>query len=278
MRKRLILLFLTCFLLSGCGEVSDKEDLLDYAESTYGDCELVSETLTEKANTLILKDNEYCFEYEVSSYMSNVNVDGSSFGEVPSKSSSFTSEYVSCFEKKYKDKFKDLDCTIEFSSSFVLNNSMSLMFVTIDNKDVDYDSMCKSLISMIKEYDTREYFSNASISIYVGDTSIGAYSIDTEEFTSTDDIRTVHMLESAYNIMNTYQDIDIYSADELTFKAYDVLSVDDIEGLSDEQLGDYDGFDRNNIGVWYFTYDGDDWLIADCLISPNGNRYVTKLN
>lgn len=283
MHKRLILLFLTCFLLSGCGEVSDKEDLLDYVESSYGDCELLSDTFSDNSRVLLLKDDEYSFEYRVTSYLSDMNVDGTSFGEIPSTSSTFTDSYLDFFTDKYSKQLRKLendnDCSIEFYDDFNTNGSMPLVFLKV-TKDTDYDSVCLSLISMLKEYDTREYLSRGSISISLDNESIGEYSLEDSDFTSKDDLETASMLESAYNIMDVYFDVDIYSSSELKFLSSEVLSIKDIQGLEDEQLAYTlgDDFDENNIKVWHYEFNNEEWIIADCLISPNGNRYVTKLN
>lgn len=70
-----MLLFLT-----SCGKVKSALELKEYAEETYGACEIVSViSETNDRTELILHDEFQDFDYSIESVMESVNVDGASF-------------------------------------------------------------------------------------------------------------------------------------------------------------------------------------------------------
>ena len=278
-KKGLALVSLVCLLLSGCGKVASTSDLLKYAESSFGESELVSAITTDSTSTLILKDKEYSFEYRVSSYLMDINIDGSSFGNLPAKSSSFGESYIDCFKALYSDTLNEIDGSIDFYTGFRISSDDAFIELTVDT-DVDYESVCKTLVSAIKEYDTRGFLLDSRIRIYhTRGILVGEYDIRNEVFRSVDDLDADFAMISASEIMREYFDLDV-TEEDLVYTHSDNLSIEDIEGLKDEKIGYRVGevFDENNIKVWYYTYKGENWLIADCLISPSGHLYVTKLD
>ncbi len=68
--------------LTSCGKVKSASELKEYAEKTYGACEIVSQSETDDRTKLILHDELQDFDYSIESVMGSVNVDGASFGRV----------------------------------------------------------------------------------------------------------------------------------------------------------------------------------------------------
>ena len=88
---------LMLFVLSGCGHVRSANDLYKEAVRTYGECEIVSQTEEEDRTVLVLRDSLQGFEYKMTSGMSDLSIDGSTFGSVENTGSTFSaalSDYV----------------------------------------------------------------------------------------------------------------------------------------------------------------------------------------
>ena len=98
MRKLLFSIALSIIIiLTGCGHVKDAGQLYKYAKKTYGKCQVVSKVEEENMTKLVLKDRLQGFNYTVTSSMSDISIDGSSFGSLPSTSDTFNkslTEYV----------------------------------------------------------------------------------------------------------------------------------------------------------------------------------------
>jgi len=85
MRRRRILLLLIAVsvLLSGCGKVKRANELYRQANREHGDCTIVSIEEAEDRTVVVLHDTLQDFDYKIRSYMSDINIDGSSFGSLP---------------------------------------------------------------------------------------------------------------------------------------------------------------------------------------------------
>ena len=92
MRKsKIISLLLTgafCLSFAGCS-VKSPNKLLRYARRTYGECELVDSEQTDDYTRIIVRDELQGFEYQVTSGMYDMNLDGSSFGSLEDTRSNF---------------------------------------------------------------------------------------------------------------------------------------------------------------------------------------------
>lgn len=76
-------------LLTGCGWVKSPDALYRQAKNIHGDCTVVSKTKSNDFSQVVLHDTLQDFDYEVTSSMSDISIDGSSFGSVPGTSDSF---------------------------------------------------------------------------------------------------------------------------------------------------------------------------------------------
>jgi hypothetical protein len=75
-------------LVTGCSPKS-ANSLIRQARRDHGPCEVVSQTTDDEGSVVVLRDELQGFEYQVSSNMADINIDGASFGSVPSSSDSF---------------------------------------------------------------------------------------------------------------------------------------------------------------------------------------------
>ncbi len=87
-----LLVSAAALMLSGCGSVKNASALIGEASRQHGDCTVVSQSEAEDRTKVVLRDSLQGFEYEVTSYMSELLIDGSSFGSYPSSGDTFVSE------------------------------------------------------------------------------------------------------------------------------------------------------------------------------------------
>ena len=76
------------FGLTGC-KPKGANSLIRQARREHGPCEVVSRTTDDEGTAVVLRDELQGFEYRVSSYMSELNLDGSSFGSLPGTTDTF---------------------------------------------------------------------------------------------------------------------------------------------------------------------------------------------
>ena len=85
----LSLIVITAVVLSGCGKVRSVNSLYSQAKREHGACTIVSKSETDEKTLVVLHDKLQDFDYEVSSYMNDIVIDGASFGSLPSDSDTF---------------------------------------------------------------------------------------------------------------------------------------------------------------------------------------------
>lgn len=80
----------SAILVTGCNPKS-ANGLIRQARRDHGPCEVVSQTTDDEGSVVVLRDELQGFEYRVSSNMADINIDGASFGSVPSSVDTFNS-------------------------------------------------------------------------------------------------------------------------------------------------------------------------------------------
>lgn len=283
--KIMLIMIIISVALCGCGELSTKQDLLEYSEENYGKCKLISSSESEDENTVIVEDDEYEFEYETSSYMDKITVDGSYFGSLPSTKSTFIYEYLKCFENKHKNKLEKIkdkyECNIEINKNFNPKIENDVIIYVYSNKN-KYNDIIKNISKYIKEFDTREYLADGIIYIEKDNEFVGQYSLKEQKYQSKSDYEQEWALNNAAQIMEYDFNLNITDINELEFLYSETVDVKDIYGIEDKELSyrlDKDTDESlKHTKVWHYEYKNDEWIIADCIVKPYGHLYVTKLN
>ena len=88
-RKNILLVVALLLLLAGCGRPESANSLYKYANEKYGECEIVSKQENNSGAFVVVHDVLQDFDYTLSSGMFEMNIDGSSFGNYPTKQDSF---------------------------------------------------------------------------------------------------------------------------------------------------------------------------------------------
>ena len=95
MKKDIRILFsaavLAALLFTSC-KPADAKTLYSRAKKEYGSCSIVTKTTDGDNTVLVLHDDLQGFDYKVSSYMNDIDIDGSYFGSVPSSGDTFRTE------------------------------------------------------------------------------------------------------------------------------------------------------------------------------------------
>lgn len=281
--KIIIFIIIISMFFVGCGNLSSKNELIDYANKNYGECVFLEEDLLEDERILTLKDKEYNFEYSISSYMGEFILDSTYFGSTPDIMSTFTEGYLMFFYETYKNTLNKIEnennCVIEINEFYnPKNNGDVLIYLYVNTNN--YKEISELLCKFIKEYDTRDYFNKGIIYIQKNNECIGEFILKEEIYKNKQECNTEWALSSAYNIMKYYLEIKIRDSSELKFLYSEVLDVKDVYGINDETLA-YRLGDTNeslkNTTVWHYIYKNEEWIIADCLVEPYGHLYVYKL-
>ncbi|MBR4759540.1 MAG: hypothetical protein IK078_05255 [Lachnospiraceae bacterium] len=93
-RRIFCIALLATVVLSGCGHVKSAKKLIRQAKRDHGACEVISKKETEESTEVVLKDKLQGFEYTVRSYMSDINIDGASFGSLPEQRDGFETALI----------------------------------------------------------------------------------------------------------------------------------------------------------------------------------------
>ena len=274
-----------CLLLAGCGKVLNQKQLLDYANEHYGDSIIVSEMSSDESEKLYLQDKEYEFEYYVVSKMSDIIIDGSSFGTQPIEESNFNKKYIECFTEKYKNQIEDIqtqyNCTIEISKNYT--DDMMETLINISTNDENYKEAAKELNKYIKEYDTRNFFEKGKITLTQNEKFVGIYMIKEDKFRNADEVDTEQALYNAWSIMKYDKDVNINSAEDLTFLYSETMDIDKVyetfglgNGTLEQNITD-SSESLESATVWHYSFENEEWIVTSCFVGPYGNWYVKKI-
>lgn len=106
--KVIILFLIIMATLTGCGRPRSVNSLYTEAKRNHGDCTIVSNNKTDKKTTVVLHDKLQNFNYEVSSYMMDITIDGASFGSMPTDSDTFEDELRKKVLENTKAEFDEI--------------------------------------------------------------------------------------------------------------------------------------------------------------------------
>ena len=88
--KRLLpLLLLIPLILTSCGRVRTAKEIYKTAKRSYGACTIVSKSESGERTEVVLHDELQDFDYRVTSRMTDINIDNTSFGSIPQTSDNF---------------------------------------------------------------------------------------------------------------------------------------------------------------------------------------------
>ncbi len=111
-KKGIILCILSCIsiaLLCACSPAS-KDEVQRYVKNNFGKAEYIrTEEVDDREVIYYFQDKEYGFEYYVTSYVSDILIDGAKFGETENKGSNFGEAYYTYVLSQVKDDLTALE-------------------------------------------------------------------------------------------------------------------------------------------------------------------------
>ncbi len=133
--KRLLSVILACAMvltLSSCKPKSSRT-LIREARNNHGDYEVVSVTSDDDSVEVVLHDELQDFDYVVRSYMVDMNLDGSSFGQAESSSDTFCEELANMVFENIEDELEVI-CE-ETGTSYLAQDDTIYLLPVIEAED-----------------------------------------------------------------------------------------------------------------------------------------------
>jgi len=264
-RGVLIILFAVC--LCACSPASKKE-VERYVKNEFGEAEYVrTEEIDEETIRYYFEDEEYGFEYYVTSEVNDILIDGAKFGESESKSSNFEKVYYSYVLEQVQ---KDLAALEEDYGVRILRGAEELgqlyrlaEVYCVAGEEAVAPEVTKAVKELFAAYDTRGYWSKRSIEAYdAQEVSLGSYSFQYDRFLTPEDEEDVLFYE---RIEMLNDEAEFVRKEQKTFKD---------TGISLQEVADVLGEDPvtedSMVTYYYFTVDGDMYYMVDVLVQSEG--------
>ncbi|MBE5944416.1 MAG: hypothetical protein E7258_05805 [Lachnospiraceae bacterium] len=258
--------------LSGCSADSEK-NIIKHAKDKYGpNKHIKTEELGEDKTTCYFTDNEYGFEYYVSSYMNEIIIDGSSFGSVENKGSNFDIQYynylcntlsydLQAIEEKY-------NVDIEISDGTYIYYFAQVYYKTEDSSNAS--SVTKEISDLYTSLDTRHYWKNLDVEAYdCNGEYLGAYHYEqTKWMTPEDEVE----LDFILRIEDLSSEAEYLRKEQHKFTetGVDIKEVVTVLGSPEVTID-------SMVTYYIFTIDGKEYFMTDFMIINDigGYEYYT---
>jgi len=248
----LLMILAVSGLLCSC-KIRSGKDLIKYANAHYGKAEFIREEHGGEDEReyckVYLRDMETGIEYEVTSGMSDINIDGSSFGYLEHTFSNFETYY---HEYLLEEASEDL-ARLEAENS--IDIEIEYDTVVIDFADREHahnaEEVAKETDSIIAGHDVKDLRITDYL-LYVDDkVYVGSYDAVTQEYTASNDYRVIDHVCSSY---------DSEAVFEFSSGAYidQFLSPDEIDKM-------FPGHTASPSGKAYYfiNSDGEEFIAVD---------------
>lgn len=264
-RSVLIILFAVCSC--ACSPAS-KEEVERYVKNTFGEAEYVrTEEMDEETIRYYFEDEEYGFEYYVTSEVNDILIDGAKFGESESKSSNFDSVY---YEYVLEQVQEDLAALEEDYGVRILSgagewgkvNRLAKVYC-VAGEEALAPEVTEAVKELFVAYDTRDYWSEKSISAYdAQEVYLGNYSFKYDRFLTPEAEEDVLFYE---RIEMLNDEAEFVRKEQKAFKDTGISLRDVAQTLGSEPITE-----DSMVTYYYFTVDGDMYYMVDVLVQSEG--------
>lgn len=283
-----VLVILVVLLITGCHyspeqvRLANKREILKFAKTEYGSAEYIDKNYTSKRGndsiTYRLKDKQYNFEYTIETYVNIIGFNAAVFWYAEDKTSSFGDEYRRYIIDGLHDYIenKEVNLSIKIDTDQDINTSFFAVVYTTENTDIDMViKFLSELGNKVLEIDTRGFWSESKITLMDtdGETEIGAFVFDKAKYLTDLEQSIDWYMDSAASIMET--DID-----NLQYRYCEVVNVNDVIGLSNENIVNILGTNMEDIECYYFTYNNKEYFIASINVTNSDggmDKYIYNL-
>ena len=246
--------------LSGCAQSPEKVKLATAAQmenwcrKEYGPAEIVAHEAGKNSVTYTMRDIEKDFLYEAETYASTIWLD-TVLGYNEAKRSDFTTQYMTLFRSEYEPAIQAIQrgysTTFDFDSymGFAKASGVELEFVI---------EACQELLELAAEYDTRDFWGDMEIRIYLGDEYGGLVRESTGHVPPEDEKAEWLMGVAAVEMQA--------SVDKLEFVRMAVEPCESLPGYDPDKLMHIlgsDNHEKTETDVCYFIYKNQEYWVAD---------------
>lgn len=279
--KRILICVLSCMLIAllcACSPAS-KDEAERYVKSNFGKAEYIrTEEVDDREVIYYFQDKEYGFEYYVTSYVSDILIDGAKFGETESKGSNFEEVYYTYVLSQVKDELTALEESYGVVILDGLNAEAQLdykyQFAEICTtseaglQGSEEDALTASQVAgkvhdLFAAYDTREYWQDMRVAAYDAQgEKLGIYSYKYDRWLTPQEERDVRYWEE---IQNLNDDAKFSRKEQRVFRdtGLDLSQIPTI-------LGSEPTTEDTIVTYYYFTVKGKEYFLADILVSVDG--------
>ncbi|MCR5200943.1 MAG: hypothetical protein K6C38_07495 [Saccharofermentans sp.] len=256
-----------CLSVAGCS-VKSPNKLLRYARRTYGECELVDSEQTDDYTRIVVRDELQGFEYQVTSGMYDMNLDGSSFGSLEDTRSSFglaLKEYV------FGEVQDELEAVCEEAGVEGSQDDFCLWLIRCDDEQAGIDAALECA-RILQEYNLDNRMDNWEIVVQAyqayndeGDKRYGSVVLPCIEWVSHEQETANNFLDTARMIADT-NDVELVGVEVKTFADTGL----DIELVAQTTYQAYPTSADSPVTFYYFkTGDGTEFYVCDFLYYVN---------
>ena len=262
----LICILMSGILCTGCGHVKNAKRLIREARAAHGDCTVISQTETEDKTEVVLKDTLQGFEYTVRSYMTDINVDNTSFGSVPDSSDSFMAALIDYTLNESSERIAAL--LKEHNATF----EQDRMSITVPVGD-DGIAVTEKMAKILQEYNLENRMDGVIIRVGDDKTHLGSCRLPDISFRDHEkEIEDDYMMK-AENLMSSVS----RKNRSLTFVKKEKVAFSEI-GIDLSRVSIYSNNkvekESDPVTLYYFQTNCQTFYIADFIDSNTGADYT----
>ena len=246
-----------------------KREALRYAENEFGAAEYVrTEEIDEDAIRYYFRDEEYGFEYCVTSGVNDILIDGAKFGESESKSSNFDEVYYGYVLEQIEDELIALETEygvriVSGPNEFGKIYQLAEVYCEAGDEELAVP-VTKAVKDLFAAYDTRGYWSEGNIEAYDAQGErLGSYSFKYDRFLTPEDEEDVLFYE---RIEMLNGEAEFVRKEEKMFKDTNISLQDVADVLGNEPVTE-----DSVVTYYYFTVDGEIYYMVDVLVFSEGS-------
>lgn len=259
-----ILLGVLTICLCACSPAS-KEEVERYVKNEFGKAEYVrTEEIDDKTIRYYFQDDQYDFEYYVTSEVNDILIDGAKFGESESKGSNFEKVYYGYILEQVQEELATLEADYGVRILTDFDEVYRLAEVYFEaGEEALAPEVTKAVKEVFAAYDTRNYWAERHIYAYdAGEIRLGTYSFKYDRFLTPEDEEDVLFYE---RIEMLNDEAEFVRKEQKVFKDTNISLQDVVDVLGSEPVTE-----DSMVTYYYFTVNGEIYYMVDVLVDSEG--------
>lgn len=252
-KKITVFLLTAASLLTLCAcAPKNRRELMNYARRTYGDADLVgshSNHGKDEILTVTMKDKATGIEYTVTSKMTDVYVDGSSFGRIEQTTSDFEEKYCEYLLEQAGSGLADL--ADEYGFTYELDYGIITITFADRESSNKAEEAVRRFADELKKSDVKQKMPSEYVIYAEGNVYIGYYDSEHDEYSASSEFDIIDYVHENYDAEAVFLD-----------SMYSYIG----QFLSDEEVNEkFPGHDGSPAGNAYYFKDknGENFIVID---------------